>query len=250
MEAFPFPKSFVDPSERWVRVKFGGEYIADSKRPMLLVQYGPGRLPTYFFSESEIRMDLLAEPQDGKGKRFWTVTANGKSAARAAWKYLTPPDDLAALKDLITFEWAKMDHWYEEEEEVFVHARDPYKRVDVLPSSRHIRVEIDGTVVADSQRPYLLFETMLPVRYYLPQEDVNMTYLDPADTRSRCPYKGTARYWSVRVGDKTYEDIAWSYPNPIPENPKIEGLLCFFNERVDIYVDGKLEERPFSPWAG
>jgi uncharacterized protein (DUF427 family) len=118
-----------------------------------------------------------------------------------------------------------------------------------MPSSRHVRVEIDGTVVAESKRPSLLFETSLPVRYYLPKEDVDMSYLEPTDTRSRCPYKGIARYWSVRVGNNAHEDIAWSYPEPIPENPKIKGLVCFFNERVDIYVDGRLEERPFSPWS-
>jgi uncharacterized protein (DUF427 family) len=249
MKAFDFPKTFVESSKRWVRVKFGGEYIADSKRPMLLVQYGPGRLPTYFFAESEIRMDLLEEPRELEGKKFWTIGVNGKSATGAAWKFLAPPDELADLEDMITFEWDKMDNWYEEEEEVFVHARDPYKRVDVMPSSRHVRVEIDGTVVAESKRPSLLFETSLPVRYYLPKEDVDMSYLEPTDTRSRCPYKGIARYWSVRVGNNAHEDIAWSYPEPIPENPKIKGLVCFFNERVDIYLDGRLEERPFSPWS-
>ena len=142
-----------------------------------------------------------------------------------------------------------MEHWFEEDEEVFVHPRDPYSRVDTLPSTRHIRVEVDGVTVADSKRPYLLFETGLPTRYYIPPEDVKMDLLQPTDSHTRCPYKGVASYWSVQVGDNIYKDIVWSYPDPIPESPKLEGLLSFYNEKVDIFVDGVKEVRPQTHWS-
>jgi uncharacterized protein (DUF427 family) len=142
-----------------------------------------------------------------------------------------------------------VDAWFEEDDEVFVHARDPYHRVDVLNSSRHVRVEIDGATVAASRRPRLLFETGLPTRYYLPKADVRMDLLEPTDTTTRCPYKGEAIYWSARIGGQLREDVVWSYPYPIPEIPKIEHLLAFFNERVDLYVDGELQVRPQTPWS-
>jgi uncharacterized protein (DUF427 family) len=162
---------------------------------------------------------------------------------------LDPASDLAALQNYVSFAWDKMDAWYEEEEEVFVHARDPHKRVDVLPSSRHVRVVIAGETVAETQQPHLLFETSLPTRYYIPREDVRMDLLEPASLKTRCPYKGIASYWSAKIGDHVVKNVVWSYPEPIPECPKIKGLLCFFNERVDLYVDGELQPRPQTPWS-
>jgi uncharacterized protein (DUF427 family) len=128
------------------------------------------------------------------------------------------------------------------------HARDPHKRVDVVASSRAVRVELGGVLLAESQRPLLLFETTLPVRYYLPAEDVRIE-LVPSQTRSACPYKGVATWWSARIGDRVAEDIAWSYPSPVPESSRIAGLICFRNERVDLTVDGHRLERPVTPWS-
>lgn len=243
---------FVEPTPRWVRVRFGGAIIADSRRALLLVQYGPGRLPTYYFPQADVRMDLLErsepDPQDGDTAR-WTVRVGDRIAERVASMPLAPPPALATLNGHLTFAWNAMDAWYEEEEEVFVHARDPHKRVDVLRSSRHVRVAIAGETVAETHCPTLLFETSLPTRYYLPPEDVRTDLLEPSDTTSRCPYKGIARYWSARIGDERARDIAWSYPEPIAECPKIRGLLCFFNERVDLYVDDEFQPRPQTPWS-
>jgi uncharacterized protein (DUF427 family) len=233
------PKMY--PSERWVRVNFGGQTIADSKNPTLLTQYGPGGLPTYYFPEDDVRMDILTNPQQRDGKTFWTITVGEKSASDAAWRFEDHPD----LLGKITFQWDAMDAWYEEAEEIFVHARDPFKRVDVLPSSRHVRVEVDGQTVADTKRPFLLFETYLPVRYYIPREDIRMEMLQPTGLSTQCPYKGVANYWSVGSA----ENIVWAYPDPIPECPKIKDLLCFFNEKVDIYVDGERQARPITPWS-
>jgi uncharacterized protein (DUF427 family) len=145
--------------------------------------------------------------------------------------------------------WNDVDSWFEEDEEVFKHPRDPYHRVDVLNSSRHVRVMIGGVVVADSKTPRLLFETNLPTRYYLSKLDVRLDLLTPTSTASVCPYKGTAEYWSANVDGKPYVDIAWGYRSPVPEAAKIAGLVCFYNEKVDIEIDGKSLPRPSTPFS-
>lgn len=244
--------TLVEPSPRWVRVKFGDEIIADSKQVLFLQQYGPDRMPTYYFPITDIRMDMLepsAHEPSSDEFQYWDVKVARQVAKHAAWTYTHPLSNLSALKGHITFTWNAMQAWYEEEEEVFIHARDPYKRIDVLASSRHVRVEIAGETVADTHRPYLLFETSLPTRYYIPQEDVRMHLLELNRLKTTCPYKGTASYWSVKLKDHVAKNVVWSYPEPIHEIPKIKNLLCFFNERVDTYVDGELQERPYTPWS-
>jgi uncharacterized protein (DUF427 family) len=244
----------VSESPRHVRVFFGGETIADSKRVKLVRE--PEVLPAYYFPKEDVRTDLFT-PSEYKTQcpvkgdaAYWSVRAGGKAAENAAWSYPHPTSPSDAIKDHIAFDWPKMDKWMEEDEEIFKHARDPFKRVDALPSRRHVRVVIDGQTVADSRRPTLVFETNHPVRYYLPQEDVCMDMLAPSATESRCPYKGPASYWSVKMGNETFNDLVWGYMNPIPEIPKIKGLLCFFHERgCDIYVDGELVPRPKTKWA-
>ncbi|SEG27305.1 Uncharacterized conserved protein, DUF427 family [Thermomonospora echinospora] len=229
----------------------GGEVVADTTRPSLVweVPY----YPTYYFPLEDVRTDLLTpdgetkrSPSRGEGRLF-TVKANGAQAAGAALRYEDSP--IEALRDLVRFEWDAMDGWFEEDEEVFTHPRDPYHRVDVLASSRHIRVEVDGVTVAESASPRLLFETGLPVRYYLPKTHVRMDLLERTDTATHCPYKGEAEYWSVRVGDKVHTDVVWSYRLPLPESQKVAGLVSFYNEKVDIYVDGVKQERPKTQFA-
>ena len=155
----------------------------------------------------------------------------------------------ARLPGHVHVPWGAMDQWFEEDEEVYGHPRDPYKRVDVRDSSRHVQVVIAGTTVADSHRPVLLFETSLPVRYYLPQLAIRFDLLTPTATSTICPYKGTAEYWTIGIEGTAYADLAWSYRHPYPELTKIAGHVCFYNEKVDLYVDGKLEERPVSPFS-
>ena len=139
-----------------------------------------------------------------------------------------------------------MDAWYEEGEQVFVHPRDPYHRIDVLDSDRHVKVMVNGEVVAETDRPKILFETGLPPRYYIPQEDVRIEKLVPSEKNTQCPYKGVASYWSVEAGGERAKDLVWSYQDPIPEAAKIKGYLCFFNEKVDLEVDGEKQERPLT----
>jgi uncharacterized protein (DUF427 family) len=243
------PEPFVEPTQRRIRVRLGNELVAESTRAQLLVQYGPGSLPTYYLPREDIVSGALIDevPGAGAGSR-WTVQAGRKRAEGAAWSHKEPTGDFAALDGHVTFSWRQLD-WYEEDEQVFVHARDPYKRVDTLHSSRRVQVLIGGEEVASSTRPLLLFETHLPPRYYLPFEDVRTELLEPSTKTTTCPYKGRARYWSVRAGGNLEQDIVWSYAEPIPEIPKIRGLLSFYNERVDLVVDGERLDRPVTPFS-
>ena len=139
--------------------------------------------------------------------------------------------------------------WFEEEEQVFVHPCGPYHRVDVLDSSRHVKVSVNGEVVAETERPKPLFETGLPPRYYIPPEDVSKVVLIPSDKQTQCPYNGVAPYYSVEAGAGRLENLVWYYPEPLPAAGKIIDHLCFFNEKVDLEVDGEMQERPRTPWS-
>jgi len=180
-------------------------------------------------------------PSRGEAQIF-DVRVEGATAESAAKRY--PDSPLEQLRDLVRFDWNAMDEWLEEDEPVYVHPRDPYTRVDILASSRHVRVAVDGVTVGDSVRPRILFETGLPPRYYLPLSDIRAELLIPSDTQTHCPYKGTAGYWSVDTGHGMHRDLVWIYRTPLPESQKIAGLACFYNEKVDIYLDGELQERP------
>jgi uncharacterized protein (DUF427 family) len=238
----------IELTPRRVRAYFGGQLIADSNETLLV--YESKRPPAYWFPIADVRMEHLDQKdEDSAGTLRWSLVVNGRVAENAARAYASPAEDRVALEDHLTFYWDQMDSWFEEDEEVFVHPRDPYSRVDTVHSSRHVRIEIGGQVVAETQRPVLLFETGLPTRYYIPKQDVRTELLVPTISVSRCPYKGTARYWSARVGDEVIEDIVWSYPAPIPECPKIENLMSFYDEHVDVYVDGALQQKPTSPFS-
>ena len=241
----------VEVSPRRVRAYFDNQLLADSEQVLLVFE--SRRPPVYWFPTSDVRMDLLArnEPAAGEapGAVRWCSNTGGRVADSLAYSYARPSGELAALEGHLAFHWNAVDAWYEEDEEVFVHPRDPYSRVDTVHSSRHVRVELDGQLVAETRRPVLLFETGLPTRYYIPKLDVRMDLLQMSDKVTHCPYKGAAGYWNLLVGGKTYRDLVWSYARPIPEIPKIENLLCFYNEKVDLYVDGKLQERPITPFS-
>jgi uncharacterized protein (DUF427 family) len=158
-----------------------------------------------------------------------------------------PP--IEELRDLIRLDWDAMDGWFEEDEEVYTHPRDPYTRVDILASSRRVRVELEGVVLAESTNARVLYETGLPPRWYLPKPDLRMDLLVPTDTVTHCPYKGQAQYWSVRVGDRVVEDLAWSYRTPLPESQKIAGLVAFYTERIDLFIDDQLQQRPVTKFS-
>ena len=236
----------VEPGPKRVRAYLDGIPVVDSAHVRLV--WEQPNYPVYYFPLDDVRSDLLHptgetrhSPSRGDAQ-LCDVRVGDRVAPAAAYRYADSP--LEELRELVAFTWSAMDHWFEEDEEVHVHPRSPYTRVDILPSSRVVRVEIDGVIVAESSHPTLLFETGLPTRYYFPKPDVRLDLLVPTESSSGCPYKGTARYWSVVIGDTVHADYAWAYDYPLPESIRIAGLICFYNERVDLFVDGEHQERP------
>jgi uncharacterized protein (DUF427 family) len=244
---------YLEDSPRRIRAEFGGATIVDSTHAKLL--HETGHLPVYYFPQDDVRMDLLEAtdkltrcPLKGEAS-YWSIRVEEHLSENAAWSYPSAIQGAPPIDGLVAFYWGKLDHWYEEDEEVFVHARDPYHRVDILRSSRHVKISRNGELLAETDRPVLLFETGLPPRYYLPREDVRTELLTPTDTSTQCPYKGTASYWSVKASGESVPDLVWSYPEPIPEAAGIAGLLAFFNETVDLEVDGEQLARPKTKWS-
>jgi uncharacterized protein (DUF427 family) len=229
----------VERGAKRVRAYLGGELVADTTHPLLV--WEKPYYPTYYFPAADVRAELSADgsvvhsPSRGDGITF-SVRAGDREAAGAAIRCEDSPFE--ELRDAIRLDWAAMDAWFEEDEQVFTHPRDPYTRVDILPSSRHVRIEVGGVTIAETSKPTLLFETNLPVRYYLPKTHIRMELLTPTESTSHCPYKGDAEYWSFSLGDSVKADIAWSYRTPLPESQKIAGLISFYPEKVDLYVDG------------
>src|SRR5437764_8610309 len=248
----PGQAMYMERSPKRVRVVLGGETIADSRNTVLLSE--SGHQPTYYFPPEDVRADVLEAserhtrcPKKGEAS-YHTIRVGDHVVENGAWYYPEPLEGAAPLKDLIAFYWDRMDHWYEEDEEILVHPRDPYHRVDVIPTSRHLRISLDGELLAESDHAMALFESNLPIRWYLPRAEVSAE-LEPTETVTRCPYKGTASYYAVRRGDgETVKDLVWYYEDPLPAVDRITGRLCFFNERVDVEVDGQPEGRPETTW--
>jgi len=241
----------VEPGHKRVRAYLGGELVADTTAPLLVweIPY----FPAYYVPVADVRSDLLVgsdhtEHSPSRGDaRFFHVKASSHEATNAARQY--PDSPIEEIRDAVRLDWDAMDAWFEEDVQVYVHPRSPYTRVDALPSSRHVQVEVDGVIVADTTSPVLLFETGLPVRYYLPKPDVRMDLLTPTATESGCPYKGTAEYYSLTSNGETYDDFVWWYRHPLPESINIAGRVCFYNEKVDLIVDGVRQERPSSKFS-
>lgn len=236
----------TEPSHKRVRILFGGEVIVDTG-DALYVWEGPW-YPQYYLPLADVAPGVLQpsgdtwrSPSLGSATSH-TVRAGGREARDAAWSYPDGPKE--ELRGRVRFAWDAMDAWFEEDEEVFVHPRNPYIRIQVLPSSRHVVVSVDGVTVAESYRPVFLYETNLPRRTYLPKLDVRMDLLVPTATTSMCPYKGTAGYWTLRTPTAEHLDIAWSYPAPFRESAPIAGLVAFYDERVDLVVDDVPQPRP------
>ncbi len=234
----------IEQSGKRVRTYLHGHLVADTTRPFLVweVPY----YPVYYVPAADVRAELVPagpadhSPSRGDGEVF-DVKVAGATARGAAVRY--PSSPLDQLRDLVRFDWNAMSEWLEEDEPVYYHARDPYSRVDILASSRHVQIEVDGVTVADSRQPRILFETGLPPRYYLPLTDIRMDLLSESRTQTHCPYKGTASYWSVDAGHGPHEDVAWIYRSPLPESQKIGGLACFYDEKVTVYVDGVRQDK-------
>lgn len=236
----------VEPTQKRVRAFVDGVAIADSTDVMMVweIPY----FPTYYFPPADVKLDALTATAETKRSpsrgtaTLHDITVGDRIVDQSALVW--SDSKIEEVTGYVSFDWASMDAWFEEDEEVYFHARDPYTRIDVVQSSRNIRIEIDGAVVAETNQPRILFETGLPARYYMPKTDVRMDLLRPTGTATHCPYKGTARYWSINVGGQEHQDLVWGYDSPFQEAMDIAGYVSFWNEKLDVYVDGKLEGKP------
>jgi uncharacterized protein (DUF427 family) len=244
---------YFDPVPHRLRGFFAGEAVFDTLSAKLL--YETGHLPVYYVPEDDLRHGLL-EPSDKhtrcphKGEASYrSLRVGDRFEPDAVWTYPEPIAPAAFLAGHAAFYWKKLDEWFVEDEQVFGHPRDPYHRIDTYRTSRPVRISVDGEVLAESTRAVALFESGLPPRFYLPAEDVRTDLLEPSEKTTRCAYKGVASYWHARIGDTLHEDLAWTYREPDDDGRTIRELICFFNERVDLELDGQAQERPTTQWA-
>ena len=240
-DVFPRDELRFEPIDKRVRGEIAGVTVVDSRDVWL--HWEPGRVvPGWCFLRADVRMEMLNHAHVREGEHTAPVTEvfDVGPAERAAWVYADPD-----LEGRVAIDFKPLDRWLEEDVEVVGHPRDPFKRVDVRRSSRHVRVTVGGELMADSTRPLVLFETGLPVRYYLAPEDVRLDLMTRSDLHTLCAYKGEASYWSAPGAG----DVAWFYPDPLPDNAEIRDHVAFFGERVDIEVDGELLERPSTQWS-
>ena len=250
-----------EPTAKRIRATFGDEAVVDTTRAVLV--WEPSRIvPSYAVPVEDVAGEFVAAnggSDDADGTPvlspaipFAVHTAEGEvvdlrvgdETREGVGLRLADPD----LNNYVILDFAGFDKWYEEDERNFGHARDPFHRIDILHSSRHVQVELDGEILAETTRPRLLFETSLPMRVYMPREDVRVE-LRPTSKRSYCAYKGHASYWSLDVAGVERENLVWSYEEPLREAAEITGLVSFFNEKVDVVVDGERSERPRTEWS-
>jgi uncharacterized protein (DUF427 family) len=216
---------FMQPCPRRIRARRGGQMVLDTVRASYVWEVA--YYPDYYVPVEDVAEAILALP----------TTQTFESGAFAGLAHVA---------------WSSVDAWFEEDEEVFGgHPRSPYARVDAIRSSRLIRVELEGVVLAKSNAPVLLFETGLPTRHYIQRTDIDFTALEHSDTTTYCPYKGTTSdYWSARIGDAVHADLAWSYAYPSPQVLPIAGLVAFYDEKVDTFLDGVRVEQPRTKFSG
>jgi uncharacterized protein (DUF427 family) len=246
-----FPKlitrlNHVEPVPRRIRAFRDGRVVVDTVSALYVWEWA--NYPQFYVPRRDVLEEALvaldqAEETPRGTTHLYAFAGGGASGVPIA--RLVKGAVRSELEDTFRFDWESLDAWFEEDEEVFVHPRNPYSRVDALRSTRSVRVELEGTVLAESASPVMVFETGLPTRYYLNRTEVVFDHLEPSATVTRCPYKGTTTgYWSVRVGGTTYADLAWSYDFPTRQLLPIAGLIAFYNEKVDLFVDGRPLDRP------
>jgi uncharacterized protein (DUF427 family) len=240
------PVNHVEPGPRRVRATLAGETVLDTTSALYV--WERPHVPQYYIPLADVRSDLIVSEEHTQATRRGTVKLHavrvGEVHRPRAAKLLTD-SSVEGLSGTLRFDWDALDAWFEEDEQVFVHPRSPYIRVDALRSTRRVRIEVDGAILAESASPVMVFETGLPTRYYLDRTELNFDHLIPTDTVTACPYKGvTTGYWSVRVGETVHRDLAWSYDFPTRQLSPIAGLIAFYNERVDVFLDGGKLERP------
>jgi len=238
----------IEPVPRRIRAMHQGEVLVDTTDAWYVWEWA--NYPRYYIPRRDVREELLVadgsteDTPRGTVRRYALANgANGPNGPTVA--RLLIEGARRELSDLFRFEWDAIDQWFEEDEQVFVHPRNPYTRVDALRSARPVRIELGGVLLAESSSPVMVFETGLPTRYYLNPTEVRFEHLVPTATVTRCPYKGTTSgYWSVVVDGIVHDDLAWTYDFPTRQLLPVTGLMAFYNEKVDVVLDGVLLERP------
>lgn len=232
---------YSEPWLRRMRAELSGRTVLDSTSGVLV--YRTGSFPSHYFPLADFDpVSLEPAGADADGRQQWTLRV-GERVAEAVVH--GPSADLSSLgdaspvPDMATLDFGAVDRWFEEDEPLYAHIRDPYHRVDVRTAHRRVVARLGDVVLCDSSRPKILFETALPARYYVPFADVALQYLTLSDTVSECPYKGDGQHWNVTVGDATVLDAAWSLPHPLPEGLAAAEHVCFYNDRVAVTVDGQ-----------
>jgi uncharacterized protein (DUF427 family) len=240
------PVNHVEPVPRRIRAVLGNRFVVDTTAA-LYVWESP-YYPQYYIPMTDIDTTFLVDEQHeehlqrGTAKRYGVRVDDHQ---RPGVAHLYTGSDVEGINGKIRFDWSAFDSWFEEDEEVFVHPRNPYARVDAIRSTRTVTVELDGIELAQSSSPVMVFETGLPTRYYFNRTEVHFEFLVHSDSVTSCPYKGqTSAYWSVRLGDREFTDLAWAYDFPSRQLLPIAGLVAFYNEKVDISVNGERLERP------
>jgi uncharacterized protein (DUF427 family) len=244
--AFLSETDHVEPVPRRIRAVLAGQTVVDTTEARYVWEWPA--FPQYYIPLADVRSDVLVdedtseETPRGDAKLFGVRVGDVHRPKSAK---VLGAAKVEGLDDTVRFEWSAFDAWYEEDEQVFVHPRNPYTRVDTLRSTRTVRVESQGVVLAETSSPVLCFETGLPTRYYVNRTDVDFSKLVPSDTVTSCPYKGTTTgYWSAVVDGRSHPDVAWTYDFPTREVLPLAGLVAFYNEKVDIFLDGAQLERP------
>jgi uncharacterized protein (DUF427 family) len=240
------PVNHVEPAPRRVRARLGDRIVVDTNDAIYVWEWP--HYPQYYLPLADIQADLLVDEDHQEHLGRGTAQRYGirlGDIERPGVAHLYTDSDIEGVAGRVRFEWSAFDGWFEEDEEVFVHPRDPYSRVDALRSTRTVTIGLDGVELARSSSPVMVFETGLPTRYYLNRTEVHFEHLVASDTVSSCPYKGqTSAYWSVRSGDQIVPDLAWAYDFPTRQLLPIAGMVAFYNEKVDIEIDGEPLERP------
>ncbi len=240
------PVNHVEPVPRRVRGFVGNETVFDTINAKYVWEWQ--NYPQYYIPVDDVRTELLVSENEmqhsPRGEvELHALKIDGIRRPNAAKVLRDSP--LEQLSGTVRFEWGALDAWFEEDEKVFVHARNPYARVDALRSTRSIRIELEGAVLGASSSSIMVFETGLPTRYYLNRTELDFSHLLPSEKVTSCPYKGTtSSYWSVKVGGRVHPDLAWSYEFPTYQMLPIAGLVAFYNETVDIFIDGRPLDRP------
>ena len=235
-------RGLVEPSPRRVRGYFDDVLVFDTTRALYVWEIA--YYPQYYIPLSDVRMEHLQDENHAQKLQFGSSRLHSLTSPVRTLKSAARVYDSGSVAGSVRFEWDALE-WFEEDEPIIGHPRNPYIRVDSLRSHRHVRVELDGVVLAETHSPVLLFETGLPTRFYIDRTDVEFSHLEPSKTESVCPYKGiTSGYWTFRSGDSVFPDIAWAYDYPLREVAPIAGMVAFYNEKLDIFVDGELLSRP------